>query len=250
MCTLALLTPRSGPYGLILAANRDESLDRPSEGPQVWPGPPAFVAGRDALAGGTWLGVNAHGLVVGLTNHWTGSAPDTTRASRGGIVTGLLACRNLDEVRARLAGMDPEATNAYLLLAARAGEGAIWAATGTGLRAEEVEGPIFALGNSLPEEGSDTKPERALDRFVAIDPSEPIPARLRDDLAAALADHAGPKRDQGLCVHTERRFGTVSSTILLLAPAVTESWMWFAPGAPCTAKFEDRSALLRGIAEG
>ena len=50
-------------YPIILAANRDEFLDRPVQGPDLLGSHPAIWGGRDVRAGRTWLGVNAHGFV-------------------------------------------------------------------------------------------------------------------------------------------------------------------------------------------
>ena len=89
MCVLAILLE---PGRLVAAANRDEALDRPSAPPaEVEPG---VVAGRDLLAGGSWLGVNGHGLFVAITNRKSpAAAPDAY--SRGLLVRETLRCRRL-----------------------------------------------------------------------------------------------------------------------------------------------------------
>jgi uncharacterized protein with NRDE domain len=89
MCVLAMLLE---PGRLLVAANRDERVDRPSAPPaEVEPG---VVAGRDLLAGGTWLGVNSHGLFVALTNRKIpASTPDAP--SRGLLAREALRCRRL-----------------------------------------------------------------------------------------------------------------------------------------------------------
>jgi hypothetical protein len=64
MCTLivGLDRPRAGQ--LLLGANRDEALTRPAVSPHVLVREPLVVAGRDSLAGGTWLGAQPGRLVV------------------------------------------------------------------------------------------------------------------------------------------------------------------------------------------
>ncbi len=52
---------------MLLAANRDEFHSRPSEPASWWSGEP-ILAGRDRLAGGTWLAVNRDGRVAAITN--------------------------------------------------------------------------------------------------------------------------------------------------------------------------------------
>lgn len=48
------LHPRVAESPLVIAANRDERLDRPASGPTRWAGE-KFFAPRDEQAGGTWL---------------------------------------------------------------------------------------------------------------------------------------------------------------------------------------------------
>ncbi len=68
---------------LLIAANRDEMYRRPTTPITVLRDPqPRILGGRDELAGGTWLAVNEHGVVAGLTNQPTG-ARDPAKRSRG-----------------------------------------------------------------------------------------------------------------------------------------------------------------------
>lgn len=69
MCTLIVLHRCVPDRPLVVAANRDEFLDRPSEEPALRSsrtGP--IVAPLDLEAGGTWVGVSARGVFAGLTN--------------------------------------------------------------------------------------------------------------------------------------------------------------------------------------
>ena len=72
------------PWPLLLAANRDEQLDRPWDSPaQHWPGRPGVVAGRDRLGGGTWMGLNRVGLVAAVLNRPGSLGPAPGKRSRG-----------------------------------------------------------------------------------------------------------------------------------------------------------------------
>ena len=94
MCTLAVAFQADRRWPLVVAANRDERIDRPSEGWAVRSpaGSPRHAAPRDALAGGTWIGVTASGVFAGITNFHSspGHPPDPSRRSRGEIVTRVL----------------------------------------------------------------------------------------------------------------------------------------------------------------
>jgi uncharacterized protein with NRDE domain len=68
MCWIAILFQINPRWPLIVAANREEARQRPTRAPFRWPEEPAIWAGRDDVAGGTWLGVNAAGLLAAVTN--------------------------------------------------------------------------------------------------------------------------------------------------------------------------------------
>jgi uncharacterized protein with NRDE domain len=69
---------------LIVAANRDERLDRPAVPMTVLREyAPRILGGRDELAGGTWLAVNEFGVVAGLTNQPSANGRDPSKRSRG-----------------------------------------------------------------------------------------------------------------------------------------------------------------------
>src|SRR5262249_51148300 len=69
MCLLIAMFGEVADAPLIMAANRDERLDRPAVPMTVLRDHgPRILGGRDELAGGTWLAVNEHGVVAGLTN--------------------------------------------------------------------------------------------------------------------------------------------------------------------------------------
>ena len=54
MCTVVLLTRPGHPWPLVLAANRDEMLERAWDPPaEYWPDQPGVIAGRDRTGGGT-----------------------------------------------------------------------------------------------------------------------------------------------------------------------------------------------------
>lgn len=68
MCLIVFAWRPEHPQPLVLAANRDEFYDRACLPLAEWPEVPGLYAGRDLLAGGTWLGVTAGGRFAALTN--------------------------------------------------------------------------------------------------------------------------------------------------------------------------------------
>src|SRR5271170_3522264 len=84
MCLLVVASRVVPGEPLIVGANRDEILERPSTAVTVLDeGPPRILGGRDELSGGTWLAVNEHGVCAGLTNQPLGDAKDPSKRSRG-----------------------------------------------------------------------------------------------------------------------------------------------------------------------
>lgn len=100
MCLIALALGRSPRFPVVLAANRDEFHQRPTEGLQRWlddAGQPWMLAGRDAAAGGTWLGVNRCGRLATVTNIRRPGSQRADAPSRGGIVVARLGPRAAGE---------------------------------------------------------------------------------------------------------------------------------------------------------
>lgn len=89
MCLIAFAWNVHPRWRLVLAGNRDELHTRPSAPLARWPGSP-IMAGRDLLAGGTWLGVTAGGRCAVVTNVRDPHAAMDGQ-SRGLLVSGFLA---------------------------------------------------------------------------------------------------------------------------------------------------------------
>ncbi|MCZ6637199.1 MAG: NRDE family protein [Alphaproteobacteria bacterium] len=99
MCTVVILRRPGEDWPLILAANRDEMIDRPWRPPgRHWPDRADVVAGRDELAFGTWLGINDTGVVAAIMNREGSLGPDPDKRSRGELV--LEALDHADAVTA------------------------------------------------------------------------------------------------------------------------------------------------------
>jgi uncharacterized protein with NRDE domain len=90
MC-LILFAHRAHPrFPLVVAANRDEFHGRPTAPAAFWEDAPQVLAGRDLLAGGTWMGITRSGRWAALTNVRDPDAGAAPPSSRGELAAEYL----------------------------------------------------------------------------------------------------------------------------------------------------------------
>jgi uncharacterized protein with NRDE domain len=90
MCVAAFAWQAHPRWHFVAAANRDEFHERPAAPLAAWEDGSGIIAGRDLRSGGTWLGASEEGRLALVTNLRGYGVADPGRASRGGLVTGLL----------------------------------------------------------------------------------------------------------------------------------------------------------------
>lgn len=76
---------------VLLAANRDEFYERPTAPMAFWADAPNILAGRDLVAGGTWLGIHSDGRWAAVTNYRDPAAHRNDAASRGELIRSFLS---------------------------------------------------------------------------------------------------------------------------------------------------------------
>jgi uncharacterized protein with NRDE domain len=88
MCLVAFAIGASERWPLVIAANRDEFLARPTLPMARWQTASGqeIISGRDLRAGGTWMGMTPGGRIAFLTNVRQAS-PEAAPRSRGELVT-------------------------------------------------------------------------------------------------------------------------------------------------------------------
>jgi hypothetical protein len=279
VCTLALWTTLAGER--VVFANRDERLDRPSLPPRVEPGPPRVLAPVDVQEGGTWLGLNEHGLFVGVTNR-SGAARDPSRRSRGALVRDALTARSAVELRERLERVEEGEHNPFHLLyldreraflswddgvavhhvdvSAAAGDfsTADRAATAQPLSSPPPLVDAGGAGGQLvvvTERGhawDATRPRGEREAFVRRAWAE-LPADRRDDLQALvglLARHADDPANplDGACVHADAfGYGTRSTFAMALGRDAAATRALWVEGKPCVTPASDLGAELAAL---
>lgn len=239
-------------YPLLVAANRDERYDRPSAAPTVWPTDPRIFAGKDLLAGGTWLGVNEAGLVAGILNRrsTTESQPTLPTRSRGLLCLDLLRLESAPEASTLIRRLE-ESYQPFTALFADPREA--WVATNTRgeIKTYKLNEGLHVLSNAAQFDGRSEKVDRAYLQFAGAleDPrlNGRDPTAWVRSLQTVLADHSlGNGSDdprEAICVHGDVS-GTVSSTVIIYSEAAARYYAFNCPGPPCQRSFGEALALV------
>lgn len=246
MCTLVILRRPGHAWPLILAANRDERPSRPWRPPaRHWPDRPEVVAGLDATAGGSWQGVNDHGVTAAALNRVNTLGPEDGKRSRGELVLEALDHADAGLAAEALGDVHPAAYRPFNLVIADDRD-AFWlrnrGADGPG-RVEVLPIPPGVSMLSARELNDAASPR--LRRYLPLFREAPSPDpgagdwRAWESLLASRESATGDPTD-ALCVVTDHDYGTVSSGLIALPPAGTGPAVWrFAAGRPGEAPFEE-----------
>lgn len=226
MCTLLAAVHVHPDYPLLVAANRDERLDRRASGPRAWTdGPIPFVAPRDEVAGGTWLGVNARGLFVAVTNRF-GALRDGARRSRGQLVVEALGHPSAEALHGWLAQLEFGAFNPFhLLYADRSHAFVTWT---DGERAtQSTLGPgVHVVTEQSFREEPVARARQLTAGFDAL-PDKASP----EGLFSLLQRHEEADPFAGTCIHAPAfNHGTRSSAVVLLGDGRRPSRLYASEG--------------------
>ncbi len=243
MCLLLALVDVVDGHPLVCVANRDEFYDRPSEPVASRGGDPEVWCGLDKRAGGTWLGMNAAGVVVVLTNRR--GEEDRSRASRGRIAMDTLEGGRCAEDAVQNAEISTYRTrpNPFSLVVADCARAMLLAYDGPHASPTmRTIGPgLHTLTNTHDlDELSADEVLRAADggpvevpRGISLDDAV---ARLQRIAKSHAPLDGGPR--SACCVHGDGR-GTVSSAVLAVDAAGRPARFLAADGAPCVAAWRD-----------
>jgi len=241
---------------LIVAANRDELLDRPAKVMTILrDANPRILGGRDELAGGTWLAVNEHGLVAGLTNQPSGSGRDPSKRSRGELPLAFAQYETAAEaVRVVTAKLDPAQYNpCWMLVGDRHSMFSIGLSGGGSPEVEQLQPGLHVLENA-PLRPASAK-AAFVERLVAKAKSNAGQAGSVAALEDVLRDHTPsvpePRTDatgrvwppsiSAACVHAAG-YGT-RSAMTVVVPAAGLPIVRAADGRPCEVPLQDFSDL-------
>ena len=245
MCTVVILRRPEHAWPLILAANRDEMLARPSASPgRHWPDRPEIIAGLDRLSGGSWLGINDHGVVAAVLNRTGSLGPDAEKRSRGELVLDALDHADAADAADALAALNPAAYRSFNLIVADDRD-AFWLAARRGARRIQAKPIPEGLSIVTSQDLNDPAAPRVgayLPLFTEASTPDPGAGDWSDweRLMASRMGDAHISAENTMCVVTDHGYGTVSSSLVALprhAPGATPIWR-FADGRPGATPYE------------
>jgi uncharacterized protein with NRDE domain len=242
MCTLIILYKLVKDYPILVAANRDEYYTRRSLPPGILSKAPWIWGGKDREAGGTWLGFNEKGLLVGITNRSIPVPLDRSRRSRGLLCLDALSFSTASEVRKFLEQEGPDRYNPFNLFYADFSEAYI-SYYENGIRTVALEAGRYVLTNQ--GDANDLSLQRTriifdhLQKLSYWDVSKVI-----DSLKKLCGKHSSPGEpgSKAICVHGNG-YGTVSSSIIGLGDGKNPNFYFHAEGKPCLVPYQNYFSL-------
>jgi uncharacterized protein with NRDE domain len=213
------------------------------------PSGPRILGGLDEEAGGTWLAVNEHGVVAGLTNRPSPEGRDPNKRSRGELPVALAEHRDAaSAVQDFAARFRPRDYNpAWIVVGDRT---SLYALDMTGEDRPGVQqlGPGVHILENNPLHAASPKVDHV--RSLLGDLAALEGAAMIERMRSVLMDHTIPEGVRpsfltfAACVHTET-YGTRSATVVSVPAAPgRHPRVLSADGPPCTAPFTDVSSLF------
>lgn len=261
MCTLAFYFQQFEDYPVIVAANRDEHFTRPSADPQGLVEKPLIFGGKDLLAGGTWLGVNEHGLLAAMLNRPVGSGTERAAPrSRGLLCLDVLKAESSAEACALLKSERGSAYQPFNLLFADATDAYVAHNVSEKVEWTQLNKGLHVIGNTSIYDSESAKKNYAHTLFS--DAAKQAQQGLHRSFfkrwfggglpvwdqqsfirlfKGILGDHTlrGGSKDpkDAICVHAGN-YGTVSSTVIFYMLSEKRFCYYHASAPPCRSEYE------------
>lgn len=224
----------------MLAANRDEKLDRPWQPPAAhWPDQPRIIGGRDSTAGGSWLALGP-GVVAAVLNRPGSLGPAEGKLSRGALPLRAAAAKSAAEAAAAIATLDGGMWRPFNLVIADADSAFFLKGTGAGRPAVmELGAGVTMVTAHGPNDPDSPRIRRHLPRFREAPPPDPGQGDWTAwEALLADAEFGEAGISEALRVPPVRGFGTVSASLLALGARGARHWR-FCPAPSEDARFTD-----------
>jgi len=228
---------------ILVAANREESLDRVCPAPTIQSGKPRILASFDPKSKGTYLGVNQRGmLAAAIPRRKFGTAIGTKSRS--------LLCREILKSTSARAAVDLAVnqlqTDQYdgvnLVIADSDSGWVVHSSTQT--EVVELSPGLNIIGHYNLDDPRDGRVglARRLLTLQTLDSPVKFLALASKVFARGMSEPGRPSM-----VIREPGYGTVSSTLIALGKKPRDAIYQYAAGSPDAVKYEDYSPFLRDI---
>lgn len=243
MCLLAIQYRVVSESPILVAANREEFFDRRSTAPSIQSGKPRILCPTDQRSGGTWLGVNQHGVFVGICNRRT-MEPLGSNRSRGllckEVLRSVTSYKALDKALEELSKHQFEACN--LMIADREAGFVIHHETENDV--VEMQSGLNIIGGRNLNDPRDERVQLA-NRLLTLQTLD-SPVKFLAVASKVFARAPSPAGRASMVLRGAD-YGTVSSTLIALGPKPRDAIYQYADGPADESRYEDYSPLLRDI---
>lgn len=239
MCSIIIVRKKEF---FLLATNRDELLDRPSEGPKIRKGKRfKNFSPKDALKGGTWLGINEVGLFVGITNRFVPQINKRLK-SRGELTRMALDGQTPTEVISMFQAVDPTEYNPFHLVLANKQEAFVLWSDGLKFHQEKLGEGFHIITESsfgAAENKRASYFEKRLQELLKKD-DPPL-----EDFKGLLGEKIEPSF-YGPCISMpEKNYGTRSSLVFKIAAFEEENEFYYSDGPPDQGEWVNFKEVLQ-----
>jgi len=213
MCLLFLSYKSTPGCRLILAANRDEFLDRPTAPLGFLDEKNSIIGGRDLRDGGTWLGLTQAGKIAALTNFRQGGSNRQDRISRGKIVSEFLHSSETPEAFVNSLAINREQYNGFNLICGDEDQLVYYSNKAPGSRI--LGAGFYGLSNNILDVPwpKIVRGKRLLQRYVARPCDKELAKNRPEEIVGTLQDcHVPPDSelpDTGVGLPWERILGSI-----------------------------------------
>jgi hypothetical protein len=209
-----------------------------------WPDRPEIVAGQDTLAGGSWMGVNDHGVMAAVLNRTGSLGPSDDTRSRGELVLDALDYADAADAAEAMSAINPQAYRTFNLVIAD-NRDVYWLCnrdSESKVEANEVSNGVSIITSQDMNDPDAPRVASFAHRFEVAAPPTPETGDWGEwmTLMGTRAGQLDDAPDEAMCVASGHGFATVSSSLLALpAPGTEEKPIWrFASGQPDRVAYE------------
>lgn len=245
MCLLAIQYRLVSDSPILVAANREEFFDHRSSTPSIQSGKPRILSPQDDRAGGTWVGVNQHGMFVGLGNRRT-ATPTIGLRARTLLCKEVLRCtsarKGIEKAKEELSMHAYESLN--LVVADKESGWVVHHEGEDNFEVREMRDGLNVIGIRDMNDPRDERVQMAR-RLLTLQTLDSPVKFLAVASKVFARGPAAPGRPS--MVIRGNDYGTISSALLALGTKPRDAIFQYADGPADKVRYEDYSPMLRDI---